>query len=59
MVYRFEEFHDFTPIDKTMPIWLGETFEPSLFGSKTIFIDNESPWIDREPVLKDYEDINN
>lgn len=57
MVYRFENFNDFTPIVKMIPIWLGETFEPSLFGSKTIFIDNESPWIDREPVINDFKDF--
>lgn len=57
MVYRFEEFQDFTPVEKNVPIWLGATFESSLFGSKTIFVEDESPWIDREPIIKDHEDL--
>jgi len=58
MIHRFEEFQDFTPIEKTIGIWLGATFESSLFGSKTIFVEDEDPWIDREPVIKRYEDLN-
>jgi len=57
MIYRFEEFQDFTPIEKTIGIWLGASFEASLFGSKTIFMEDEDPWIDREPVIKRYEDL--
>jgi len=57
MIYRFEHFEDFTCIEKTIPIWLGTTLESSLLGSKTIFVKGESPWIDREPIIKDYEDL--
>lgn len=57
MIYRFEKFQDFTPIEKNIPIWLGVAFESSLFGSKTIFMEGESPWIDREHVIKRYKDL--
>ncbi len=57
MIYRFEHFEDFTCIEKTIPIWLGTTLESSLLGSRTIFVKGESPWIDREPLIKDYEDL--
>lgn len=43
MVYRFEEFQDFTPVEKTVGIWLEATSESSLSGSRTIFMQNESP----------------
>ena len=59
MIYRFEEFQDFTPVEKSMGIWLGATFESSLFGSRSIFMKDEDPWIDREPVIKRYQDIDN
>ncbi len=57
MIYRFEHFEDFTCIEKTIPVWLGTTLESSLLGSRTIFVKGESPWIDREPLIKDYEDL--
>lgn len=57
MIYRFEHFQDFTCIEKTIPIWLGTTLESSLLGSRTIFVKGESPWLDREPIIKKYEDL--
>ncbi len=39
-------------------MWLGVTLESSLFGSATIYNDNEYPWIDCEPVLKNESDLN-
>jgi len=57
MIYRFEHFQDFTCVEKTIPIWLGTTFESSLFGSRTIFVKGESPWLDREPIIKRPEDL--
>lgn len=57
MIYRFENFQDFTCIEKIIPIWLGTTFESSLFGSKTIFTEGESPWLDREPIIRTQEDL--
>ncbi|TKJ46078.1 hypothetical protein CEE35_01075 [Candidatus Aerophobetes bacterium Ae_b3b] len=57
VIYRFEEFQDFTLVEKNIPIWLGAPFESSLFGSKPIFVEGESPWIDREPLIKRYQDL--
>ncbi len=53
-VYRFEHFRDCTVIGTEVPVWLGTVFESSLFGAKTLFAHDASPWIDREPVWKDH-----
>jgi uroporphyrinogen-III decarboxylase len=52
MIYRFEHWEDETCIEKVIPIWLGSTLESSLFGARTIYSADESPWLDREPVIK-------
>ena len=57
MIYRFEVFQDFTCIEKTIPIWLGPPFESTLLGSEGVYVRGESPWLDREPVIKDYSDF--
>ncbi|MEI6156775.1 MAG: uroporphyrinogen decarboxylase family protein, partial [Atribacterota bacterium] len=57
MIYRFENFLDFTCIEKIIPIWLGPPFESTLLGSKGVYVSGESPWLDREPVIKEYEDL--
>ena len=59
MIYRFEVFQDFTCIEKTIPIWLGPPFESTLLGSEAVYVSGESPWLDREPVIKDYDDLSN
>ena len=57
MIYRFQEWNDETCIGKEIPIWLGPTFESSLFGADTIYTVNDSPWLDRNPVIKEEEDL--
>lgn len=57
MVYRYEHWNDDTCIGTEVPIWLGTTFESSLFGAKTIYTADASPWLDREPVIKTEEDL--
>lgn len=54
MIYRFRVFRDFTPIDLTIPMWCGVVLESSLFGAEPIFKKDQSPWIKREPLIKDY-----
>jgi uroporphyrinogen-III decarboxylase len=58
MIYRYENWDEETGVATEIPIWLGVTLESSLFGSATIYNDNEYPWIDREPVLKNESDLN-
>lgn len=57
MIYRFKVFQDFTPIDTTIPMWFGAVFESSLFGAQPVFKEDQCPWIDREPLLKNYTDL--
>ena len=57
MIYRFKVFQDFTPIDLTIPMWYGVILESSLFGAQPIFKEDQSPWIAREPLIKDYSDL--
>lgn len=57
MIWRYENFDDHTCIEKNIPIWLGSTLESSLFGSKTIYSETESPWIDRDVVIQKESDF--
>lgn len=57
MIYRYENFLDHTCIGKEIPIWLGATLESSLFGAETIYPEDESPWLDREPVIRSESDL--
>ncbi len=57
MIYRYEHWADETCIGKEIPIWLGAPFESSLFGAKTIYAEDASPWLDREPVIKSEDDL--
>ena len=57
MIYRFENFHDFTCIEKSVPIWLGAPFESSLLGSGVLYVKDESPWLDRQPLIREPEDL--
>ena len=56
-IFRHENFNEDTCVGKEITIWLGTTLESSLFGSKTIYTENEYPWIDREAVIKSDEDL--
>jgi uroporphyrinogen-III decarboxylase len=57
MVYRYEHWDDDTAVGLQVPIWLGVTLESSLFGARTIFEQDEYPWLDREPVIRSEEDL--
>ena len=56
-IYRFENWDDQTAIGLQIPIWLGVTLESSLFGSRTVYSEGDSPWLDREPVIKTKDDL--
>ncbi len=57
MVHRYEHWDDDTAIGRQVPIWLGVTLESSLFGARTIFAEDEYPWLDRKPVIGSEEDL--
>jgi uroporphyrinogen-III decarboxylase len=56
-IFRHENFDEDTCVGKEIVIWLGTTLESSFFGSKTIYTENDYPWIDREPVIRSEEDL--
>ena len=56
-IYRHEHFPDCTPAGKGIGIWLGTTLESTLFGAKTIYTPNASPWLDRDAVIADESDL--
>ena len=56
-IYRHEHFDEDTCVGKEIAIWLGVSLESSLFGSRTVYQENEYPWIDREPIIRDYSDL--
>ena len=56
-MYRHEQWSEETCVSTEIPIWLGATFESSLFGARTIYARDQSPWLDREPVLRTPADL--
>ncbi len=56
-LYRFEAFADDTPIGRTISLWMGVGFEPSLFGLEPVFSSLEEPWVGRRPIVESERDI--
>lgn len=56
-IYRFDEFQDFTPVENVIRIWLGTSFESSLCGGNTIYMDDQAPWPGVDPLINRYEDL--
>ncbi|MCX6089552.1 MAG: hypothetical protein NTX88_04085 [Candidatus Atribacteria bacterium] len=56
-LFRHRHFDDDTAIGKTIPIWLGVPFEPSFFGVEVVFVPDEDPWIGKDPVIKEENDL--
>ena len=56
-IFRHENFNEDTCVGKEITIRLGTTLESSLLGSKTVYTENEYPWIDREAVIKSDKDL--
>jgi len=56
-LYRHEHFDEDTVVDLSVDIWLGTTLESSLFGLKTILVENQSPWLGRELLVTTEKDL--
>ncbi len=54
---KFRWFQDDTYFLPEVPIWLGPSFEPNLFGQKVLYSEDMDPWIGHEPVLKARPDL--
>ena len=50
-IFRHEHFNEDTCVGKEIVIWLGTTLESSLFGSKTLYKEDEYPWIDSRLLI--------
>lgn len=56
-LWRFDRWDENTCIGRDITIWLGVTFEVSLFGIETIYQEDVSPWISKTALLKEAEDL--
>ena len=57
-IHRFENFPDDTPLLKSIPIFLGIAFEPSLFGMPVIYSSEHEPLFTSEDrVIKSKSDL--
>jgi uroporphyrinogen-III decarboxylase len=57
-IFRFKNFEDDTPLLKTIPIFLGTAFEPSLFGVQVIYSQLHEPLFTSEgAILKNEKDF--
>jgi uroporphyrinogen-III decarboxylase len=54
---KFRWFQDDTYYLPEVPIWLGPSFEPSLFGKGVLYAEDQDPWIRQEPVLRVRQDL--
>ncbi len=57
-IYCFNNFEDDNYYSNAIPIWLGVSFESTLFGVKYLYSHDSEPWLDRstEP-LADHMDL--
>jgi uroporphyrinogen-III decarboxylase len=56
-IFRHRELGDDTYVDRRIDIWLGITMENSLFGLRSIFPEDDSPWSDPHPLIEERSDI--
>ncbi len=52
-LYRFDRWDEDTPLERRIRIWMGVSFEASLFGAQTRYAERECPWISGGPVVTD------
>jgi hypothetical protein len=57
ILYQYQNFKDDTPVSKEIYLWLGAGFESSIFGLKQIYKADSDPWIAREPLIKEKDDL--
>ncbi len=56
-LYRFTHWEENTCIRRHIGIWLGVSFEASLFGAETVYREKQCPWIPAKPVITCQEDL--
>jgi len=56
-LWRFERWDENTPLELKIRIWMGVSFEASLFGARTGYSEHECPWLIGGPVVGGREDL--
>jgi Uroporphyrinogen decarboxylase (URO-D) len=57
-LFRYDVFRDDSGLGRTIAIWLGVNFEPSLLGGRSVYPDHFDPLIDRSSIIiKDEESL--
>lgn len=56
-LFRFKEVQDDAPLGTHLGFFLGSGFESSLFGGHQIYKADQDPWVDREPLVREPEDL--
>jgi len=55
-LFRYEVFRDDSGLGRTIAIWLGVNFEPSLLGGRSVYPDDFDPLADRSLIVIEDED---
>lgn len=55
-LYRYEAFKDDSGLGRTVAIWLGVNFEPSLLGCRSVYPEDFDPLVDRSLIVIKDED---
>ena len=50
---KFKELPDDTPIDRTIPLHYGVTFEAGLLGQEVFFSADDEPWLSTRPIISE------
>lgn len=50
-LFRFDRWDEDTPLERRIRIWMGVSFEASLFGARTRYGERQCPWLSGPPVV--------
>ena len=56
-LYRYKEIQDDAPLSTRLGFSLGAGFDPCLFGGQQVYVEFEDPWVDRQPTIRDSDDL--
>jgi len=56
-LWHYENVPDDVPLQKRVPIRLGVAFESSLFGASPEYQSDTDPWISRDAIIRDQDDL--
>ena len=59
LIAQFDIFMDDQFLKPVLPVWLGASYEYSIFGIETTYSDMVPPWISHEPNIKIEDELDN